>query len=174
MGITRSERDAALDRLYAAIPDIPGCDGRCYISCGPIDMSDRERQRIREHGYKITAHDVAYNWPETFFCDALTSEHRCAVYGVRPMVCRLWGVVEDMKCPFGCVPRGGWISRQDGVRLVAASLRVGGGRRMQTAEEIEKVLRSEAFLERMTEDRKVADKGLRMRLLPDAFRNDDG
>jgi hypothetical protein len=173
MGTTRSQRDHALERLYAAIPEIPDCDGRCYISCGPIEMSDRERQRIRERGVKITPHDEAYNSIDVFYCDALTAEHRCSVYEVRPIVCRLWGVVEDMKCPFGCIPRGGWLSREDGVRLVAASMRVGGGQTMRSVAEIEQALSTEAFMHRMAIDRKVADKGLRMRMLPDAYRNDD-
>ena len=28
----------------------------------------------------------------------------CSVYPDRPTLCRLWGVVEKMRCPFGCEP----------------------------------------------------------------------
>lgn len=33
---TRSEMDAQLAELYAQIPRIPDCDGRCWTSCGPV------------------------------------------------------------------------------------------------------------------------------------------
>lgn len=29
---------------------------------------------------------------------------RCSVYVVRPLLCRLWGMVDKMRCPHGCVP----------------------------------------------------------------------
>lgn len=31
-------------------------------------------------------------------------EGLCSVYEDRPMLCRLWGLVEGMKCQWGCVP----------------------------------------------------------------------
>jgi hypothetical protein len=59
MGLTRSEQDAQLAELYARIPRIPDCDGRCWTSCGPVEMSDRERQRIRAAGTRITPYQKA-------------------------------------------------------------------------------------------------------------------
>jgi hypothetical protein len=26
------------------------------------------------------------------------------VYDARPLICRLWGVSENLQCPYGCVP----------------------------------------------------------------------
>ena len=93
---TRSQMDAELQELYDQIPKIPGCDGRCWTSCGPIDMSDRERQKIRQAGYKITPYRQAMQHPETYYCEALTADRRCAVYEMRPVVCRLWGAAEGL------------------------------------------------------------------------------
>ncbi len=126
MGRTRSQIDAELAELYARIPDIPDCDGRCWVSCGPTDRSQREDQRIRQAGIRIRPADEALADVERYYCEALTEDKRCAVYEMRPMVCRLWGAVEGMKCPFGCVPEGGWLPDSEGALLVAESLRVGG------------------------------------------------
>jgi Fe-S-cluster containining protein len=123
---TRSQADAALAALYARIPDIPDCDGRCWTSCGPIDMSWRERARIREAGVKITPWEDAKAWRDTFWCEALTEGKRCAVYEMRPLVCRLWGAAEGLECPFGCIPEGGWLSRAEAYELIAESMRIGG------------------------------------------------
>jgi Fe-S-cluster containining protein len=125
---TRSERDAQLAELYARIPAIPACDGRCWTSCGPIEMSDRERQRIRAAGTRITPYDKAMADVEGFWCDALTGDKRCAVYDLRPLVCRLWGAVEGMPCVYGCVPEGGFLSDMDAYRMIAESMRIGGGK----------------------------------------------
>ena len=74
MGLTRSQADAELRKLYDRIPAIPDCDGRCWTSCGPLDMSDRERQRIRQAGHRITPWREAQAWRETYYCEALTAE----------------------------------------------------------------------------------------------------
>ena len=89
-------------------------------------MADRERQRVRAAGYRIIPYEQAMAKVDTYYCEALTEGRRCAVYEMRPMVCRLWGAVEGMKCPFGCVPEGGWLPDSEGALLVAESLRVGG------------------------------------------------
>jgi Fe-S-cluster containining protein len=88
MGLTRSQMDAQLAGLYARIPRIPDCDGRCWTSCGPVGMSDRERQRIRAAGVRITPYDKAMANAERFWCEALTGGKRCAVYELRPLIVR--------------------------------------------------------------------------------------
>jgi len=55
----RSDIDAKLQAIYDQVPAIPGCKGHCWLSCGPVPMSDRERQRLRERGYKVTPHGPA-------------------------------------------------------------------------------------------------------------------
>lgn len=122
----RSDIDAALQELYDQIPAIPDCTGQCWVSCGPIDMTARERQRIRAAGYKITPPDEARMLAETFWCEALTEDHRCAVYNIRPLMCRAWGAVEGMKCPYGCVPEGGWMRDEDFWQLLDEARQVAG------------------------------------------------
>jgi Fe-S-cluster containining protein len=56
----------------------------------------------------------------------LTAVGRCAVYGIRPMVCRLWGLVEGMPCPHGCRPDGGLLPDTEGRRLLIEAERIGG------------------------------------------------
>lgn len=46
---------------------------------------------------------------ETLTCPLLTPQRRCAAYESRPMICRLWGMVKKMRCPFGCRPSR-WLS----------------------------------------------------------------
>lgn len=120
--------DAGLQKLYDQIPAIPDCNGQCWMSCGPIDMSDRERQRIRQAGYKITPMDQARDQADTYWCEALTGDKRCAVYELRPLICRMWGVMESLRCPYGCIPEGGWLPDAVGYRLITDAWRAGGGR----------------------------------------------
>ena len=108
--------DERLDALYEQIPAIR-CRGLCSESCGPIQMSAREKVRIEKASVKALGCDE--------HCSMLVGG-RCSVYDVRPMVCRLWGVVEAMPCPFGCVPEGGRLSNEEGMRLMKAAVDAGG------------------------------------------------
>lgn len=103
------DRVADLEQLYAELSQIQ-CKGRCAESCGPIAMSPLERQRLKERGIEIT--------PLTPTCPALTQIGLCSVYDVRPMICRLWGLVEQMTCPWGCRPEGGFLDDATARRLL--------------------------------------------------------
>ena len=107
-----------LDEIYAQVPEID-CQGWCHESCGPLVLTDAERQRITDrHG--VTIPDLV-RWT----CPALTAFGRCQVHADRPLLCRMWGVVESMPCPFGCRPPR-VLSDAEGHRLLA-ELRAGGG-----------------------------------------------
>lgn len=41
---------------------------------------------------------------ETLTCPLLGEDGRCTVYAARPLICRLYGSVSDLRCPHGCVP----------------------------------------------------------------------
>jgi hypothetical protein len=114
---TAADRYAQLDALYAELPRLE-CRGKCQESCGPIDMSLAERQRIRERGVEIP--------PLSSPCPALTFMGTCGVFEVRPVICRLWGVVEAMACPWGCAPEGGWLDDATALELIARSQQIGG------------------------------------------------
>lgn len=175
MGLTRSQMDAALAELYAQIPAIPDCDGRCWTSCGPVGMSDRENQRIRRAGVRITPYEKAMANVERFWCEALTGDKRCAVYEMRPMVCRLWGAVEGLPCVYGCVPEGGYLSDAEGYRLINESRRIGGGPHapVSSAEEIRKMMDREHVRGELKRIRDRGQAGERKRAeenIPAAFR----
>lgn len=123
----RSQMDAALDELYARVPDV-GCKGLCHQACGPIGMNPREHQRIRDRGVKIPHHQEGLaELVETgdYTCPALDGDNQCSVYEVRPMLCRLWGATESMPCTYGCVPEEGLLPDAEGHMLLAQSLDVG-------------------------------------------------
>lgn len=88
---------AALDALYADLPTI-ACKGECHTTCGPIPLTQGEEMRLRS--VPRTTHE------DTLLCPVLSKDNRCKGYEKRPLVCRLFGVVDDekMRCPYGCVP----------------------------------------------------------------------
>lgn len=111
--------DRELDALYATLPHIE-CQGLCSDSCGPIGMSLRERGRIIERARKpVTCGSYAS-------CSMLTDDRRCSVYDIRPMICRLWGLLNSMRCPYGCIPEGGLLDDAEGVRLLLEADNIGG------------------------------------------------
>ncbi|WP_199523791.1 hypothetical protein [Micromonospora craterilacus] len=111
------DRTAEMDQLYAELPDID-CKGLCHESCNAIAMTPLERDRIRERGIDIS--------PLHMPCPALTPLRRCSVREVRPLICRLYGLVERMACPHGCRPEGGFVPEATARRLLARAEVIGG------------------------------------------------
>ena len=75
----------------------------CGECCGPFPISISDYQRIKDY---IKQHpevreviDSEHKPLECVFRD--NTLKRCAVYPVRPMVCRLYGVIDALKCPQG-------------------------------------------------------------------------
>lgn len=98
-----------LSDLYALVPEV-NCKGLCQAFCGPVMMSDTEHDRLVNLG-----HDIPRWRPETFAdemqagrvemaCPVLAADGSCSAYAHRPMVCRLWGAAEELRCPHGCEP----------------------------------------------------------------------
>lgn len=95
--------DQQLDALYAELPELD-CRGACWDSCGRINMTGLEHARTERAGVSIPAGRLS---DPPSVCPALTMLHQCSVYAVRPMICRLWGIVESMPCSAGCRPKDG-------------------------------------------------------------------
>lgn len=100
------------------------CKGLCHQSCGPIAMSRAEYNTLRDIvGEKLQCEfwgDMAMvtNFDRTTLaCPLLTVDKRCSVYEHRPMLCRIWGMVKAMKCPFGCRPSR-WLSDAECLELL--------------------------------------------------------
>lgn len=50
---------------------------------------------------------------------------RCSVYSARPVICRLWGVVPSMPCPWGCKPER-MLTDREGLSLMMEAMAVAG------------------------------------------------
>lgn len=90
--------NAELDALYAELPTM-ACRGKCHAACNGVSLSYAEQARIAERGYELPIR--AGNGAT---CTALTALGTCAVYSVRPMICRLWGTSSSLNCSYGCRP----------------------------------------------------------------------
>ena len=94
-----------LDELYDSLPGI-ACKGLCARSCGPVIAEVAEARRCGAD-YALMAlgerEVAAFSFDRKLRCNLLKNG-RCTSYEARPAVCRLWGVVESMPCPWGCVP----------------------------------------------------------------------
>jgi hypothetical protein len=102
-------RREQLATLYAELPTID-CAGKCAESCGPIMMGRVEWQNMcRAGGERYAGNDLT--------CPYLEQE-RCTVYAARPLICRLWGIVETMPCLWGCVPSR-YLTHEEGHKFIA-------------------------------------------------------
>ncbi len=122
-----------LERLYRRVPKID-CKGLCQRACGPIEPAAIELKRIEKvtgrapfvPGFStegvhssgellLVASDHMRR--HSMVCSKLDEDGKCTCYAIRPMICRLWGVVESMKCPHGCRPAR-YLTAQEADRLL--------------------------------------------------------
>lgn len=113
------------ERVWTKIPTIPVCSGRCWDSCGPVELSLAEHELTARAGVRVPHHREALR-SGCEWCPALTDDRRCAVYDVRPTICRLWGAVESLPCVHGCRPAGGLLSHEEGFLLLWEAMDIGG------------------------------------------------
>lgn len=116
----------ALRELYRRVPKV-NCKRLCGHACRTlIDMSHTERERIETY--------VGEPLPEWMrevpgmTCPLLSETGECTVYGLRPMVCRVWGATDSpgLRCPHGCTVEGEPLSAVQMQRLMLDALRAGG------------------------------------------------
>lgn len=93
----------SLPLIYAAIPRV-ACKGLCTASCGPIMASDAEVRNFEQKTGNPFPDAMAVIQSESLACPRLNAIGQCDSYAHRPLVCRLWGVVDGMPCPHGCKP----------------------------------------------------------------------
>lgn len=100
--------------LYAQVPALD-CQMKCANNCGPIVVPAVEWKRMeRATGSGADREEMA--------CGHLDSEQgRCRAHEMRPLICRLWGVVEDAPCPHGCVPER-WLTRAEADALLQQAI----------------------------------------------------
>lgn len=108
-----AEAVQALEALYARLPRIV-CQRQCQEACGPVLMSRLEWIRV----LRSPAGRRTLRGADALTCPMLR-HGGCAVYAVRPLICRLYGLVEDprMRCPFGCLPER-WVTMDEAQALL--------------------------------------------------------
>lgn len=87
-----------LDKIRNKIPAFT-CKKGCHDCCGPVPFSEEELARVDER--ELTSLTCPY-----------LSKNGCDIYEERPIMCRLFGAVEDLPCPHGCRPIGLMSSQQ--------------------------------------------------------------
>lgn len=102
--VTQESGEEARYAVYAKLPRL-NCKGLCAGSCGPIPLAPAEAHLGSNGGLYILN-------PATGVCPNLTPKKRCSIYDKRPLICRLWGMVKRMRCPYGCRPRR-WVSDEE-------------------------------------------------------------
>lgn len=103
--------EVEIQTLYSQIPDAR-CKGLCQASCGPIGMAPYEARRVlsgaqhRRIPVELTemGDSIGLLTDGDMTCPVLGEHGECRLYRERPLICRLWGVVESMPCPHGCRP----------------------------------------------------------------------
>lgn len=111
-------QDEKLQAIYDRIPAMKNCRGLCADSCGPIECSVREAQKMeRESGRKLEA--------PCGTCSMLTPLGRCSVYELRPVICRIFGTTRALRCQHGCEPEF-WLDDTEGLAMIRDSLMIGG------------------------------------------------
>lgn len=145
MGKASRRTDAELDALYEQVPVIE-CQGLCTDSCGPVEGGHREMVRIRQAGVRLPDRDQALRQmianDGEYTCPAL-ADGRCSVYAVRPMICRIWGVSDDLPCPYDCpiLLGGRRLTTAESLALIEAARTAGTAERPLTVAEFEAMLK---------------------------------
>ena len=118
-----------LKEIYDSLPKLD-CKQKCQDSCSYVWASKFELQLIKKilreqkkeykpfktlktatylkHKREGTLANLVHNCR----CPYLNEKGLCSIYKFRPLICRLWGLTERMKCPFGCVPER-WLSEEE-------------------------------------------------------------
>lgn len=113
-------REQALRDLYAELPRMT-CQGLCADSCASFGMTVLEQRVIRN----TTGRELPLTHAGSL-CPALTMLRQCSIYEVRPMVCRLWGMVPAMRCDYGCTPEGGFLTDAQAYEFLARAAELAG------------------------------------------------
>ena len=115
----RRSAEEKLDAIYRRIPAMQ-CKRLCQQACGPILVTKTEHGRLAA----VAGTTALRSDARTLLCPLL-KDGACTAYGVRPTICRLFGVSRGMPCPFGCEPER-WLTDQETRAIMHAAARVGG------------------------------------------------
>lgn len=105
-----------LDKIYKKLPKL-NCKGKCTDACSLIRVGKYERERIT----KMLGNDPfiptdgfleVIQKPQCEWACKLLKDGKCTIYSLRPLICRLFGLVKKMQCPFGCMPEK-WLTDKE-------------------------------------------------------------
>ena len=87
----------------------------CFECCGPVPCHPWESERIGlGDAESVTVEDLKSI--EAIQCQFLENG-KCSIYERRPFMCRLYGTVEDLRCPYGKRPEI-LITKKQAVKLM--------------------------------------------------------
>lgn len=107
--------------IYGMLPKI-NCIGKCADVCGIVEaeaieeinvkMFNRingfpQRHFLTRKNQRVIKHFHAKHTNENdgcLTCPYLQKNRECSIYYARPLVCRLFGLTEELRCPHGCLP----------------------------------------------------------------------
>lgn len=113
-----------LEVLYARIPKI-SCKGLCADNCTVILMTPLERRRLQTSG-RVAPNALEVLKMAKPVCPLLCPATRaCTAYELRPLICRLYGVVARLRCPYGCKPER-WLSQSEQDDILREIEEIGG------------------------------------------------
>jgi len=131
---SRRDREAleTLEGLYRLIPSIP-CRRLCADACGALILTDLEARRLQAETHIKPRTLPVISHPSAGRCVYLApAQDRCTVHAIRPLICRVWGVLKRLSCPHGCTPST-WLSDVQFLALARAVEKIGGGRIVRTS-----------------------------------------
>lgn len=111
-------KSGQLDELYRDLPTIR-CKGKCANQCTIVPISDHELRRLAE--YNPEPENIEQG--KCVYLDHYT--HRCTVHPVRPLLCRLYGIAEGLKCPHGCKPEPRYLTDAEADALITRAMEIG-------------------------------------------------
>lgn len=98
-----------LEQIYDLVPSLR-CQGKCISCCQNIPLYSAElsaltarHPQLKAEPYKDMGGFLLLSVNGSPDCPLLKNG-RCSDYQTRPLICRIWGVVERMRCPYGCIP----------------------------------------------------------------------
>jgi uncharacterized protein len=93
----------------------------CGLCCGPVPVNEIELKRIQKKLKRMprTKIEKLKNQTRTPFTCMFRDEERnqCAIYNVRPEVCRMFGFYDGMVCPEN--PEHATIGREEGTKRLS-------------------------------------------------------
>lgn len=90
--MNKQEMGVITRRLRMKIPEGMKCLDGCTDCCGPIPFNKWEWSQVKD---KRSANSIDCPY---------SIQGKCDIYDDRPLICRLYGTVEDLQCPHGVKP----------------------------------------------------------------------